>query len=131
MLPTTAVPAYPPRRVLLVIEDGALSELLAEVLAEAGHTALLADGESALATALGGASYDVAIVDLDTRARDGLQLLEYVRRSAPATTLVALLPCGGLPASSAAPAYHLAIEKPAKLVAVLRAVNAAPASQIR
>jgi hypothetical protein len=53
-------------------------------------------------------------------------LVEQARRAAPATTVVALLPCGGLPAGEPVPC-HLALEKPARLSAVLSAIRVSPA----
>ncbi len=111
------------RRVLLLVEDEALAELLDEALTTAGHDeqlALTSDVERLVADR----GCDVVIVDVDTRARDGATLVARVRRAAPRVTVVALLPCGGLPPSAAPIAYHLAIEKPARLSAVLSAVSA-------
>jgi DNA-binding NtrC family response regulator len=116
------------RHVLLIIEDRALSEVLAEALVEAGHVATQVEDAASTRHALATERFDAAIVDLDTRARDGLGLIAHLRTTKPALTVIALLPCGGLPASSAQPLYHLAIEKPARLAAVLSAVNVAPAA---
>ena len=120
----TASADFAPRRVLLVVEDEALAELLDELLREAGHaTARLteADFPSLAAT-------DVLLVDLDRHARDGIGLLARLRQAAPASTIVALLPCGGLPAPSptAALDYDFAVEKPARFSAVLAAIGKMP-----
>jgi DNA-binding response OmpR family regulator len=103
------------RHVLVVVEDPQLGELLLDALTGAGHTGVLA--ESPVLTE----RFDVAIVDLDTRARDGAAHVERLRRHAPATAIVALLPCGGLPHPAAG--YHLALEKPMRLGALLAAVT--------
>jgi CheY-like chemotaxis protein len=108
--------------VLLVIEDDALAELLDELLTEAGHRVARALDAAALAPD----RFDVVLVDLDVRARDALALVDEARRLAPATTMVALLPCGGLPAGERVPC-RLTIEKPARLSAVLSAVAGARA----
>jgi DNA-binding NtrC family response regulator len=113
------------RSVLLVIEDRALSDVLSEALVDAGHVATQADDVPAAYGVLAGQPFDAAIVDLDTRARDGVQLIARLRIEHPATTVIALLPCGGLPAGAPPPAYHLAIEKPARLAAILTAVDVA------
>jgi len=113
------------RTVLLVIEDRALSDVLSEALVDAGHVATQVDDVPSARAALSGHSFDAAIVDLDTRARDGVALIARLRIEHPATTVIALLPCGGLPDGAAPPAYHLAIEKPARLAAILTAVCAA------
>jgi DNA-binding NtrC family response regulator len=113
------------RRVLVVIEDRALSDLLAEALVDAGHGAVQADDLAAALEALATQPFDAAIVDLDTRARQGAHLIARLRADQPATTVIALLPCGGLPGAGEPPGYHLAIEKPARLAAILSAVNVA------
>ena len=127
-----ATPSTPPRRawrnVLLVIEDRALSEVLSEALVEAGHLATQVEDAASAQSALAGQAFDAAVVDLDTRARDGVHLIARLRQEHPALTVIALLPCGGLPGGSGPPPYHLAIEKPARLSAVLSAVNVAHAA---
>ncbi len=112
------------RRVLLVVEDETLSELLGEALRDAGHRTAHAN-DASLEIMLDGQPFDAVIVDVDTRARNGAHVVARIRRAAPASTVVALLPCGGIPAGASAVPYHLAIEKPARLAAVLSAVHAA------
>ncbi len=126
-IPSSAVPGEW-RNVLLVIEDRALSDVLAEALIDAGHVATQVDDTRAARQALAADPFDAIIVDLDTRARDGVQLIAQVRALHPPITVIALLPCGGLPNGSGHPAYHLAIEKPARLAAILSAVNVAHAA---
>jgi DNA-binding NtrC family response regulator len=116
------------RDVLLVIEDGALSELLYEALVGAGHRATPVEEAAAAAAALAAQPFDAAIVDLDTRARDGLKLIAHLRAEHPRVTIIALLPCGGLRGAPEELGYHLAIEKPARLSAVLSALNVAHAA---
>jgi DNA-binding NtrC family response regulator len=116
------------RKVLLIIEDRALSDVLAEALVEAGHIATQVEDTASAQNALVTKQFDAAIVDLDTRARDGVNLIAHLRTTNPALTVIALLPCGGLPGSAVQPPYHLAIEKPARLAAVLSAVNVAHAA---
>jgi DNA-binding response OmpR family regulator len=111
------------RRVLLVVEDAALAELLAEALCDAGHTAALADHFDTLPSAMGQGAFEVAIVDLDTRGRRGKALIQDIRRAAPATTVIALLPCGGLEVGGEAVAFDVGVEKPARLGAILAAVD--------
>jgi ActR/RegA family two-component response regulator len=103
------------KRVLLIVEDAGLSELLAEALRDAGHTPVLDEDSRAV---------DAAIVDLDTRARNGAAVIAELRERMPDATLIALLPCGGLPTGIPVGA-HRAIEKPARLQAVLSAVQTA------
>jgi DNA-binding response OmpR family regulator len=110
------------RRILLVVEDPTLAELLAEALADAGHRSAAVEDFAQLDAAMSAGSYDVAIVDLDTRARNGEAAILRLRAAAPAIRVIALLPCGGLPAGRTIH-YHLALEKPARLEAVLRAVG--------
>ncbi len=116
------------RKVLLVIEDRALSEILSEALVEAGHAATQVEDAAAAQGALATQHFDAAIVDLDTRARDGDNLIAHLRTEQPGLTVIALLPCGGLRGGAGQPAYHLAIEKPARLSALLSAVSVAHAA---
>jgi DNA-binding response OmpR family regulator len=113
------------RHVLLVIEDRALSDVVAEALVDGGHVVAQADDGAQAATLLATQRFDAAIVDLDTRARDGVHLIARLRAEHPASTVIALLPCGGLPSGNRAPGYHLGIEKPARLAAILAAVEVA------
>lgn len=109
-----------PRHVVVIVEDPQLADLMLDALTEAGHYGELATSES-LPALLVGKRFDAAIVDLDTRARDGAATVELLRRCSPETTVVALLPCGGLTRKDAIP-YHLSLEKPARLQAVLSAL---------
>jgi DNA-binding response OmpR family regulator len=114
--------------VLVVIEDRALSDVLTEALVDAGHTVTQVEDAARAERVVGEAHFDAAIVDLDTRARDGAALIAYLRVRQPALTVIALLPCGGLRDAAGPPPYHLALEKPARLAAVLSAVNVARAA---
>ncbi len=89
--------AVTPRSVLLVVEDATLAEILGEALEDAGHHTRLVEGADGVAAALAAGRFDAAIVDLDTRARTGINLLVTLRETAPAMTVIVLLPCGGLP----------------------------------
>ncbi len=115
-----------PRRVLLVVDDATLAELLLEALVDAGHTAAVVQGVAETRAALERRRFDAAIVDLDTRARDGAEVVAFIRERSPATTVIALLPCGGMPAATRV-AYHMATEKPARLQALLSAIRVARA----
>jgi DNA-binding NtrC family response regulator len=115
----------PNRRVLIVVEDVALAELLFELLRDAGHEAALAEGQEGLGQALDREAFDAVIVDLDTRSRSGPELVEAIRARAPATTVIALLPCGGLAPGHPKIPYHLAVEKPARLLTLLSALSVA------
>ena len=116
------------REVLLVIEDSALSELLCEALVGAGHVAVPVEDVATAKAAAAAQPFDAAIVDLDTRARDGLKLIAHLRAEHPRITVIALLPCGGLRGAPGQPGYHVAIEKPARLSAVLSALDVAHAA---
>jgi DNA-binding response OmpR family regulator len=111
------------RRVLLLMEDDAFAEMLRETLTEAGHSVEV-DLRSDLPAMLARGPFDAAVVDLDTRARDGGSLVDEIRERAPATTVIALLPCGGSRGAGegAAAGCHVALEKPARLGALLAAV---------
>jgi DNA-binding NtrC family response regulator len=115
-----------PRHVLVMIEDPQLADVLLDALCEAGHTAALATFEI-LPALLASERFDAAIVDLDTRARDGAATVALLREHSPDTTVVALLPCGGLPPGRDPVPYHLSLEKPARLRAVMTALAASQA----
>jgi DNA-binding response OmpR family regulator len=111
-------------RVLVIADDSALIELLVDALAQAGHQVLAAEAEEAILEAFALGRVDAAIVDLDDHRREGAAWARLVRRISPGSRLVALLPCGGaFPAGAAAPC-DAALEKPARLGAVLAALDA-------
>ena len=73
--------------------------------------------------------FDAAIVDLDTRARDGGSLIAHLRAHAAGSSRSSrCCRAAGCPRRGATPLYHLAIEKPARLAALLSAVNVAHAA---
>jgi CheY-like chemotaxis protein len=114
----------PAHNVLLLVEDDALIDLLLDALARAGHRGhVAATGPRQVEAALGCAAFHAAIIDLDTRARNGGELVRIVRRRSPSTVVIALLPCGGLPRTQAPPPYHLAMEKPARLGTLLATLS--------
>jgi DNA-binding NtrC family response regulator len=119
-----AIASVSARRVLVVVEDAQLAELLGDALADAGHECQLVQASAGLRAALRQRSFDAAIVDLDSRARDGAELVGLLRAEAPHTTVIALLPCGGLLPLQPRIPYHLALEKPARLQALLAALAA-------
>jgi DNA-binding response OmpR family regulator len=126
LLPTDMTPPadFAPRRVLIVVEDESLAELLDELLREAGHYSARLD-DAGLPSLSSLPHADVILVDLDRHARDGVGLLARLRRAAPASTIVALLPCGGLPRGAGDEPIDcdVAVEKPARLRAVLAAIG--------
>lgn len=127
MSPDWPARAVLPRRILVVVDEPAFADVIGEALTEAGHTVEVADDEPAVRAALARTRFDAAIVDLDTRARNGLQLFLRIQALAPATLRIALLPCGGLPPGAAGVPFHLALEKPPRLAALVRAVDVARA----
>jgi len=109
------------RRVLLVVEDDALGELLDELLREAGHDVARVTELTTLERAAG--RFDAVVVDLDTRTAAAPALVERARRAGGgAARLVAILPCGGLPGGGRPAGCDRTIEKPARLGAVLAAI---------
>ncbi len=124
-----AVAASPPiptasRRVLVAVEDAGLAELLVDALCDAGHSPDVLEDVGALPAAVESGALDAAIVDLDMR-RAGERLAALIRARSPTTTIIALLPCGGLPPGHPPVAYDRAVEKPARLVALLSALAGA------
>ncbi len=77
-------------RALIVEDDRAIAEFVARGLREAGFAAdQAADGESGLELALS-EPYDVAIVDLMLPRRDGLSLIDELRRRGRTTPVLIL-----------------------------------------
>jgi two-component system, OmpR family, response regulator len=77
-------------RALLVEDDATIAEFVARGLREAGFAVDHApDGEAGLTAAIA-QPYDVAIVDLMLPRRDGLSLIEELRRRAVATPVLIL-----------------------------------------
>jgi two-component system, OmpR family, response regulator len=77
-------------RALLVEDDATIAEFVARGLREAGFAVdCAADGEAGLASALG-QPYDVAIVDLMLPQRDGLAVIDELRRRGIATPVLIL-----------------------------------------
>ncbi|HZS36755.1 MAG TPA: hypothetical protein VFF06_08015 [Polyangia bacterium] len=110
------------RRVLVVVEEPSLLMLLAEALADAGHALAIADDPAGLRLAIEQGAFDVVVVDLETRRRDAARLASAIREVDPGTKVVVLLPSTGLPANAKPLRFHLAVERPARLTAVLTAV---------
>jgi len=77
-------------RALVVEDDTTIAEFVARGLREAGFAVdCAADGEAALERA-GGVPYDVAIVDLMLPRRDGLSLIDEMRRRGIGTPVLIL-----------------------------------------
>jgi DNA-binding response OmpR family regulator len=77
-------------RALVVEDDATIAEFVARGLREAGFAVdRAADGEAGLAAAIGQA-YDVAIVDVMLPRRDGLSLIEELRRRGVSTPVLIL-----------------------------------------
>ena len=77
-------------KALLVEDDAAIADFVVRGLREAGFAVdHAADGEAGLAAAVTGA-HDVAIVDLMLPGRDGLSLIEELRRRGVATPVLIL-----------------------------------------
>jgi DNA-binding response OmpR family regulator len=78
-------------RVLLVEDDAAIAEFVVRGLREAGFAVDHAtDGDAGLASASAQPAYDVAIVDVMLPKRDGISLIEELRRRGVATPVLIL-----------------------------------------
>jgi DNA-binding NtrC family response regulator len=113
------------KRVVMWVDDD-LADLLRESLVEAGHLVeVTTSAESLHDRLIAPPPCDAAIVDLDTRGRSPVATLDALRALAPHTPIIALLPCGGF-AGSVTGSCHAAIEKPARISAILSALAAVP-----
>lgn len=115
--------SIPRKFVLLVVEDDAMADLLVDALLEAGHVAQLATTLEVVRGEIDCSLFDAAIVDLDSWDRHGTIAIARLREDAPSATILALLPCGGRASEFAGVRYHVALEKPARLTAVLAALQ--------
>lgn len=85
-----------PCRVLLVIEEPLLADLLGDAVSEHGHMCQIVADEAEALRLLGRARFDVVVVDVDARATGRDLLLRRMRLVAAGARMVALVPCGGL-----------------------------------
>jgi two-component system, OmpR family, response regulator len=84
-------------RVLVVEDDAKAAGYLANALRESGHNAeLAADGQIGYDLALSGGPYDVLIVDRMLPQRDGLSLIEGLRREGIRTPVLILSALGAV-----------------------------------
>ncbi|HEY7644551.1 MAG TPA: response regulator transcription factor [Hyphomicrobiales bacterium] len=84
------------KRVLVVEDDGKAAAYLANALREAGHSSELAtDGETGLDLARGG-QYDILVLDRMLPLRDGLSIVETLRREGNRTPVLILSALGAV-----------------------------------
>ncbi len=120
----SSTPSVARKCVLLVVEDEAMAALLVEALLDAGHVAQPTTTLELVRGEIDCSLFDAAIVDLDSWDRHGAIAIARLREAAPNTTILALFPCGGLASDFAGVRYHFALEKPARIHAVLAALQA-------
>ncbi len=78
------------RRILVIEDDSAIRRGLADALTLSGYEVIeAARGDSGLESAVG-AAYDLLLLDLVLPRRDGLSILEEVRRVRPTTPVIIL-----------------------------------------
>ncbi|MEW6251795.1 MAG: response regulator transcription factor [Planctomycetota bacterium] len=83
------------RRVLVIEDDAAIRRGIVDALEVSGYATLEADrGDTGLETALQSA-YDLLLLDLVLPGRDGLSVLEELRRVRPTTPVIILTARGG------------------------------------
>lgn len=85
----------PRPRVLYVEDDAAIAAMTIEVLSEVYDVDHAADGDAGLARALAG-RYDVMVVDRRLPGRDGIALVEAVRRARITTPVLLLTALGAI-----------------------------------
>lgn len=74
-------------RVLVVDDDRAVGELVADVLTEAGYDVSIAPSSGAAAEAIASERYGVLLTDLDLDGESGWELARQARRTQPALTI--------------------------------------------
>lgn len=114
---------------MLVEDDADSRQVMAEILAMAGHEVFEAgDGVEALSIART-QRVEVAVTDIVMPRKDGLETIEELRRSFPNVRIIALSgsvePVGGRNRLSAAGDFgaHVVLRKPIDLVDLLEAVT--------
>jgi two-component system response regulator HydG len=86
--PSEKASAAPERRVLVVDDDHALAETIAEGLSDRGFVAITAGSSAEAAKRLGEEPFDALVTDLRMPGVDGLTLLSVARRVAPGCPVV-------------------------------------------
>jgi DNA-binding NtrC family response regulator len=93
---------------------------------EGGRQGTLTSSAEEARAALARRRYRAAIVDLDRRPRDGMEIVRTIRQLAPEVTVIAILPVGGVDVSvTPSPSYHLSLEKPWRTQALMAALATA------
>lgn len=90
--------SLPALLVVVVADDPALTELLVEAIVERGHVAHAVSDAAHVAGLLRVFACDAVVIDVDILRRERPSIVDTVRTLAPKARLIALLPCGGLPA---------------------------------
>jgi CheY-like chemotaxis protein len=79
------------RRVLVIDDDEEVRTVICENLADCGYAVTRAsDGEEGLAMAADGAAPDLIITDIIMPRKNGIEVIEEVRRAHPATRVIAI-----------------------------------------
>lgn len=78
------------RYLLIVDDDPAVREVLATLLVEEGHRCATAEDATQAVQMVEGEPFDLVLSDLKMPGRDGLWLLEEIRRIAPVIPVVIL-----------------------------------------
>ena len=95
-------PVSPASRVLAVVTDKELGELIAAILAEDGHqVSWVSDGEEALEL-LSHQIFQLIVLDLQLSSRHGLEILDYAQKQTPTSQVVAISDDGSADAAAQA-----------------------------
>lgn len=90
-------PSMNPRSVLIVDDDAEMCEVMKQVLEGRGYqVACAADGVEA-SKAISGTDFDLVITDLIMPEKDGIQLMNEIRRKYPRVRVVAMSGGGHVP----------------------------------
>lgn len=105
-------------RILFADDEPSLQELIAKELPRMGHTVTVCPDGSTAVTALSENAYDCLLVDLDMPGMHGIEVIEHLKKIAPATEAIVLTGKGST--ETAVAALRLGafdyLQKPCRLV---------------
>lgn len=117
-----------PRSILVVDDDAELCEVMKQVLEDHGDRVTCATDGMQASKAIAGADFDLVITDLIMPEKDGIQLMNEIRRKYPKMPVVAMSGGGHVPREqylriARGLGAHAVLEKPFVNQALIDAVE--------